>query len=384
MSGFTRYVFGQLSVGMILVTCGLVAIIWLTQSLRFVEMIINRGLSAGDFVYLTGLLLPNFIVVILPIAIFTIVLFTYSKLITDRELVIMRAAGQSQPALAKPALLLGLVVVLLSYALNLYLVPESYRAFRDLQWDIRHSFSQVLLKEGAFTDLSATTTVYVRERSTDGQLHGVLVHDKGGSELPFTLMAERGALLDSERGARVVLFDGNRQEIDPKTKKLSILYFDRWVYDLGVGGPAQTRYREARERPLEELLNAADDTSISAVDVGKFTVEAHKRLATPFLCLTFVLIGLASILSGDFSRRGQTPRVLSAVGCMVGLQGAVLGAENVIAKNLDLIPLLYGLIILPMIPALLIMMGIHKSGRKPGPSDGDEREPGPVTAMGGT
>ena len=89
MNGFTKYVLRQLFVGMILVTSGLTCIIWLSQSLRFIEMIVNRGLTAGMFVYLTMLLLPNLLVIVLPIALFTVVVFTYSKLITDRELVVI-------------------------------------------------------------------------------------------------------------------------------------------------------------------------------------------------------------------------------------------------------------------------------------------------------
>ncbi len=63
MNGFTKYVLRQLFVGMVLVTLGLTTIIWLSQSLRFIEMIVNRGLTAGMFVYLTMLPLPNFLVI---------------------------------------------------------------------------------------------------------------------------------------------------------------------------------------------------------------------------------------------------------------------------------------------------------------------------------
>ena len=65
MNGFTRYVLRQLFVGMVLVTIGLTCIIWLSQSLRFVEMIVNQGVTASTFIYLTMLMLPNFLTVIL-------------------------------------------------------------------------------------------------------------------------------------------------------------------------------------------------------------------------------------------------------------------------------------------------------------------------------
>ena len=64
---FDRYVLRQLSVALVAATGGLVALIWLTQSLRFVELVVNRGLSFAVFLKLTGLLVPNFVAVILPI-----------------------------------------------------------------------------------------------------------------------------------------------------------------------------------------------------------------------------------------------------------------------------------------------------------------------------
>jgi lipopolysaccharide export system permease protein len=193
MNGFNKYVLKQLLVGMIFITVGLTCVIWLTQSLRYVEMIVNRGLTAGTFIYFTILLLPKFLSIILPIATFAVVVFIYSKLITDRELVIMRGAGQSQTALAKPALILAMLVVMFGYLLNLYLLPQSYRMFRALQWDIRYSFSHILLQEGTFNTVSKGITVYVRERTKDGQLLGILVHDQRNEKKPFTILAERGA-----------------------------------------------------------------------------------------------------------------------------------------------------------------------------------------------
>ncbi len=375
MRSLTRYILRQLLVGMVLVTAGLTCIIWLTQSLRFVEMIVNRGLSTGTFLYLSGLLLPNFLVVILPIALFTVVVFIYSKMITDRELVVMRAAGLSQLGLAMPALILAAATTLFSYLLYLQLVPDSYRAFRDLQWDIRNSFSHVLLKEGEFNNIGRHTTVYVRARTADGQLHGILVHDTRDQAKPFTLMAERGAMIDTPTGPRVVMFKGNRQEVDKQTNKFSILYFDRWVYNLSLGGPQGTRWREPRERSLQELFSIANDASeVGSQNVGKFVVEAHRRLISPVLPLTFAMIGLCCLLTGSFGRRSQTGRVLLAVAAMVAMQGVLLSVQNVIAKNLDLIPLLYVVTLLPIPLCWLIM------NRRPSAAPRDMPDEPPLAA----
>ena len=356
MNGFNKYVLKQLLVGMILVTIGLTCVIWLTQSLRYVEMIVNRGLTAGTFIYFITLLLPKFLSIILPIAIFAVVVFIYSKLITDRELVIMRGAGQSQTALAKPALILAMMVVMFGYLLNLYLLPESYRMFRALQWDIRYSFSHILLQEGAFNTVSKGITVYVRERTKDGQLLGILVHDQRSEKNPFTILAERGALVESKDGSRVVMFNGNRQSVDPKTHQMSILYFDRNIYELD---PPKTvgdiRYRGARERTLKELFNLKK-ADVNLNDYGKFIVEMHKRMISPLSALGFTFVGLACLITGSFRRRNQFRRSVLAVAIIVCLQASVLGLENACAKNLDLIPLMYANAILPIFGGYLFML----------------------------
>src|SRR5271168_4328013 len=112
-----RYILRQLLVSLAAVTTALVALIWLTQSLKFVELVVNRGLSMRVFLELTSLMIPGFTAVILPITTFVVVQFVYQRLAGDRELTVMRAAGLSQWALSRPALLLGGIAMLCCLAL---------------------------------------------------------------------------------------------------------------------------------------------------------------------------------------------------------------------------------------------------------------------------
>jgi len=364
VNSYNRYVLQQLFVGLVLVAAGLTCIIWLSQSLRFVEMIVNRGLGASTFVYMTMLLLPNFLTVILPIALFAVVVFVYSKMITDRELVVMRAAGVGQFGLAKPALVMIMITMGLGYILNFYVLPESYRAFRLIQWEARNSLASVVLKEGAFNQVIKGMTVYIRERTSDGQLLGILVHDKRNPKSPETIMSERGALVESDQGARVVMFNGNRQTLDANGK-LSILYFDRNVFEIpNTRENLSNRYREPRERSMMELINLDDATGISEKDYGKYKVELHKRIVSPLLGFGFAMAGLACLLYGPITRRSQTLRIVTAVVIMISLQGAALGLENVIAKNLLLIPLLYVLAFMPILAGSIMLMRHPRTSKK--------------------
>src|SRR5215469_4424167 len=159
-----RYVFRQLSLALVAVTGGLAALIWLIQSLRFVELVVNHGLSFGVFIELTGLLIPSFVAVILPITTFVVVQFIYQRLAGDREITVMRAAGLSPYALSRPALALAVLATAAGYALSIWIVPASLTSFRQFQWEIRNRMAAFLVQEGVFTQVSENLTVYVRTR----------------------------------------------------------------------------------------------------------------------------------------------------------------------------------------------------------------------------
>jgi len=74
------YIFRQVLLALVVATGGLTALIWLTQSLRFVDLVVNRGLSFFVFIHLTALLIPSFVAVILPITTFVVVQFVYQRL----------------------------------------------------------------------------------------------------------------------------------------------------------------------------------------------------------------------------------------------------------------------------------------------------------------
>src|ERR1700723_1079276 len=93
LGGLNRYILRQCLSGMIFVTGALTAAVWLAQSLRLVDLIVNRGLSAEVFLYLATLIMPRFFYVVLPIGAFIAVLFVFNRLINESELVVMRAAG---------------------------------------------------------------------------------------------------------------------------------------------------------------------------------------------------------------------------------------------------------------------------------------------------
>jgi len=355
MKAITRYIFGQLLTATVAITLGLTFAVWLTQSLRLVDYIVNRGLPATTFLALIGLLLPSFIGIVLPIAAFCAVLFVFHKLIMDSELVVLRAAGFSQLRLARPALLLGLVTMLALYGISLYLLPISFRSFKDLQNQIRNDYSSVLLQEGTFNSVTPDLTVYIRERKSDGALQGILVHDTRDQKRPVTMMAERGMLVRGAESPRVLMINGNRQQVDQEGHRLSLLYFDRYTVELtALQETVHSRWREPKERYLGELFRQSARRGDIA-HRSQLLAEAHGRLVSPIYAITFILIALAALLSGEFNRRGEVRRVVAAVVCVAILEGVALGLQDLATRSTAAIPAMYGAAILPGLISLHIL-----------------------------
>ncbi len=350
MTGITRYITRQLLIGTALVSVVLVFIVWLTQSLRFLQFVMNKGLPLGTWLKLTVYMLPGFFTLILPSAFFFVVLFVYNKLAMDKELVVVQAAGVSRLGVARAATITATGLTIFGLILSSLIVPASVRGFKDLQWLIRTDVSQVLLREGAFNALGEGLTVYVREHASNGELLDLMVNDARNPQKPVTLMAARGAVRETEQNTRVVmLYKGSRQErLGPE--QLSVLYFDTYSLDLGkIAASEGQRSPDNRERWTWELLSLNESDGFAPNAVDRMRAEAHQRLTAPFAALGYALLAATWLLSGSFDRRGQWRRIGGAVLSVVVLQAAALSAMNATAKAAELAVLMYIVAALPII-----------------------------------
>jgi lipopolysaccharide export system permease protein len=370
MDHLTKYMVKQIAGVTVFATVILCLVIWLTQSLRLVDMIVNRGLPLATFAYMASLLIPRFLTIVLPIAMFSATVYTYKQLITDSELVVMRAAGLSTPMLAKPGFIVASAVTIIVTILNLYLLPLSYREFKDLQHTVRNDLGSILLQEGSFNTLSDGITVFIRERRSNGALKGIFVHDNRDRARPVTMMAESGAIVRSADGPRVILKKGNRQQVDRNGGKLSLLYFDQYIVEISAGEfDINGRRRKPRERYLHELLAPRDEINDPHYR-KKLAAEGHTRLSSLFLPLTYCVIAMAFMLSGAFDRRGQTKSLYGAVVAITTIVIAHVGSQNMAAHTPFMNLGMYFIALAPLLAALYVIYFLPRSRNIPkGPND---------------
>lgn len=349
MPALSRYIILQITGPLVFFTFSLTGVIWLTQSLRLLDVIITKGQSAATYIAFTGLVIPSVLSLTLPIAFFCAVLYALYRLSNDHELVVLSATGLSAWGIVRPLLTLAASVTALAYVLNLGLTPMANTKLKDQVMEIRTDLAASLLKEGAFSNPILGLTVYIRERESNGDMRGILVHDNRELNNPVTYMAERGALVKSDAGPRLIMLNGNvQQRTAPQSVgsgtgggSLSLLYFDRYVYDLSEFMPGQgVRWKEPEERYLSELF-FPDETLGDQTHLNEFLAEAHRRLSSPLYVFAFAVIAVVVLLSGQFSRRAPFWRPGAALAIAVAVRLAGLGLENLVEKNPLLIPGLY-------------------------------------------
>lgn len=346
---FDNYLLRALALACGLVIVTLAAVMMLTQSLRFLELIITSGASSVSFLTLTLLALPRLFEIIFPIGIAAGLLFIYNRMSIDNELVVAQAAGWSAVRLARPGLILAAVLSFVMFVVMSWLAPISLAHMQSLRNEIKAQYSSLMFREGVFNTVGPDVTVYVGKRESGGNIEAVLIHDqRPENPRPVTVLARKGVIVSTDTGNQVIVYDGSRQTFNEENGVLERLHFDRYTIDLPESGAIKQRFREPEERTLPELLRTDFATLEHDRMRRDFRAEIHKRFISSLLPITFAIMSLCVLLLGSFSRRGQGRKALAAMVAVMTLQGLYLASFNLAQKGIAGIFLMYILILAPV------------------------------------
>ena len=339
-----RYIFSQATGPFIIITFVLTGIIWLTQALKLLDLIVIQGQSLGTFLELSMLAMPSVLNIVLPISLFCALIYALNRLITDSELVVMFAAGMSRWRVARPVLVLTTLVVLLVLALNLYLMPAGMRVLKDKLFQIRGDVLASTIREGAFSNPIPGVTVYVRDRAPNGEVRGILVQDNRDAKQAVTYMATTGKLQRTPQGPRLIMYNGNIQRATKEGGKESFtfLHFDSYTYDLSqyAQGSGEEFY-ESRERFLGEMFSPDENDTYGKMFRSRLRAEGHDRLVAAVYPVMFAMVALAILLPASFSRRGYALRIMTGVSIAVVTRIIGFGLINVAVDTPMVIHFIY-------------------------------------------
>lgn len=360
ISIFDRYVLRVLMASTAVTAFALTMIVLLTQSIRLLELVISSDASSYYFMVMMGLSIPKFLEAILPIAFSIGIIFTCYRMIIDRELIVMYAAGLAAYRLARPFLVFSGVMMIFQFILSGWIAPIAINNLQTIRTDIKGHYATLMFREGVFNNIGDGITAYVRARGAPNELKNVMIHDEKGTlnqGRATTIVAQRGLVSVNESNQQLLVYDGTQYEKDLNTGKISRLDFKQYSLDIPTEkGDITARWREPDERTLNELLLPTDEIiTRDRPHLEEFRAEAHRRIAVPFLYLSYSTVPLVFLLLGGWDRRRQSQHVVKAGIAVVIIQALYIVTYNAVMDNPWLMPALYALGIVPGLIGLVML-----------------------------
>ncbi len=243
----------------------------------------------------------NMLAVLLPISYFLGIIFTFGRLYSDHEIVVMNACGVGYRDFYKPVLIVLLPLLLITSLASLSLNAKMQRnalAIIDQQED-QHEFHQV--KAGQFNQSEGGDTVFFMESISDDKLklQEVIIGQVDPNAMILETAESGRQKLDEKSGDLfLVVGPGRRVEGIAGQKDFNIIDFDQH----GILLKNQAKPDEPRVRSIEKTI-----LELWFSDQLKDRVELQWRIAIPVVLVVLAL--LAVPLSYISPRKGRFGKI---------------------------------------------------------------------------
>jgi lipopolysaccharide export system permease protein len=320
---FDRYLFAQMLRVAFAVTVTLVGIMWLFQTIRILELVINRGAPLADFMVMSVTVIPLWLTVAMPIGTFIAIIWVFHRSLADRELLVAQASGRSAHQLARAPMALGLLVTSFLVFNSVILLPFSFSIYKQIQFKLRNAIPTVMLQDNVFIDVVDGMTMLIGKKYDDGLAEDVFIHDERNNGAIVTLTARVGQFVEKDGQPAVILQDGQRVELTDAGNAGATLLFDTHTVFI-----TPRERRQATRMPIEmnedKIRNLLDPaTSPSPGYVDQRVAEGHYRIVSPMLALALGLVASAGVLFGQIRQstwsRGTIVTVAVGVACIAAL-----------------------------------------------------------------
>jgi lipopolysaccharide export system permease protein len=320
----TKYLIHELLLYFLVAFLFFFMVFFVNQVLLFAENILKQRVPLWDVIKLITYSLPFIIAQSAPFATLVGFLMCLGRLVSDNEILIIRASGFSYRIIMVPVLLLGLIISMGSFFVNDYLLPVGTIHYNKLYRSILASKPEVELEPHSIKRLN--DSVIIVGDVSDDVVSDLVFFDRGKDNKMRIIVAGKSFILSAKRegvimqmnmsGATAAFFDpNNRNDFDVlDSKKVMMNIFDTSFFDAKT----TVNPREMTSFDLGRVLHTMrKDKNENKRTVNVYVLEYNKKFSLPFGSLFFALLALPlAFLFGKHN--GQT------IGMLVGIFICVL------------------------------------------------------------
>ncbi|MEA2004808.1 MAG: LPS export ABC transporter permease LptF [Acidobacteriota bacterium] len=312
-------------------------ILLMNQILVLSEMFITRGVPLKTIIALLIYLIPSILAFAVPMSVLMGILAGMSRLSSDTEIMAFKTLGISYKRILRPILLFSLIGWIVTSLLTLYLAPRSnFKWIQSLSQSVLAKV-QIKVNPREFNETIPNLVLFIQDIQKDRKWAGIFVHSSKNPEEPRVLMAKSGQLniFPEKKRAILDLYDGVIHSFPLNIPgKYRVTSFEHLEEDIEMEGLFAGLFpkKRVREKDIKELYRDIkvfrDDLSRvqgkekrSPVFIQKkrdyisHWVEFHKKLALPFACFVFAIIGLP--LGASTRKGGRTSGFTLSLGIIL-------------------------------------------------------------------
>jgi LPS export ABC transporter permease LptG/LPS export ABC transporter permease LptF len=328
MKRLDRYIFKEI------LTPGLIALVALTFVVfsrrvgLLLDIIVRQSPSASEIWAIVGAILPTVLTVTIPMGVLVGILTGFSRMSSDSETIALRASGVSMWRLLRPVMLFAMLAWAATFALSVWVAPATTAHLRSLQGELLRKYPSLDVKTRIFYERANLPLLYVNDalRQPRGyQARGILIVDTKNPEKPEITTAESGNIAFDEPNESIQfrLFNSSTHVVSPDIPEYEVILGSdaktlSWPFPLPPPS-ATVPIEEVTTRELWKRLQGGDDDLANRATF-------HQRLAMPFACLAFALLGLP--LGVTTSRGGRSIGLVLSLVLMFAYYLAFVGGSR--------------------------------------------------------
>jgi lipopolysaccharide export system permease protein len=364
MTIVSRYIFRQTAGTLLLILLSLTGVVWIALALRQLNLVTTQGQDAWQFIKITLLALPNLMALIAPIALLVSAIHVLNRLNGDSELIVLSAGGATIWNVARPLLVLALLVALAVSFVNHLAMPWSLRLLRQYITDMRTDLISQVIQPGRFNSPENNLTFHIRDRGPDGELLGLVMHDSRDQKQVSTYLAERGHIIKQDDSSYLLMQGGHILRRGAPDEPVRIITFEQYAIDLARFEPKdQGIDLKPRERYLSELLDVDPKSDALKKTPGLMIAELHERFSSALYPFAFMLLAVAFVGQAQTTRQNRVEAIVAAFLIAAGCRLAGLAGTNIVSMSPRMAWFVYAIPLVAM--ALGVIVALRRMRPRP-------------------
>ncbi len=290
----------------ILSTLSLSLIVWVIQSVNYLDLVSEDGHSLKVYFLYSLYTLPKFISRVLMFSFFISIFYIILKYEESNEILIYWIHGIKKIDFINNVLKFSLIVLTIQLFLSIFIVPKTLDTARSHLRSSNIDYFPSLIKSKKFIDAVNNLTIFIEKKTPNGDFENIFLKDQYSEKNSQIISAKKGKIIKKNQKHLLVLNEGKIVNID--NKKVTNIKFSKTEFNLSKYTTKTTVWPKLQENKTLDLLKCLysfenNNYSFSSSrfvcsqrNLNNILQETSKRIIKPIYILIISLISSFIIL----------------------------------------------------------------------------------------